>query len=51
MSFFVEILLAAEGLLKIDATILVNVALPSGLFWFYQRIELDASRKTRRYIM
>ena len=50
MRFFVEILLA-EGLLKIDATILVNVTLPSDLFWFYQRIELEASRKTRRYIM
>ena len=30
MRFFVEILLA-EGLLKIDATILVNVTLPSAL--------------------
>ena len=50
MRFFVEILLVA-GLLKIDATILVKVALPSGLFWFYRRIELEASRKTRRYII
>lgn len=31
MRFFVEILLA-EGPLKIDAAILVKVALPSGLF-------------------